>query len=444
MEAFVNNTTKTVLGLFVAVILLAGAFSGGFIAGHLIPATGQLPVISNLLPSSQSPQPDQQSATPGDLQTLFAPFWEAWNVVHKQYVDQPVDDQKLMQGAIRGMMDALGDKQTFYMEPQLYQTETSSLQGQYEGIGAYVDTDGEYLTIVSPIQGSPADKAGLKPGDKVIAIDGQDMKGVAPEQARLKVLGPEGTTVNLTVAREGESQPLKFTITRAKITIRSAEGKMLKNDIAYIDINTFGERTTQELRDTLDQLLKQNPKGIIIDLRNNPGGYLTTAVEVASEFIDKGQVVLYEQYGNGSRDTHKTLGNGRATNIPLVVLINEGSASASEILAGALQDYGRAKLVGVQSYGKGSVQNWVPLSNNEGAARVTIARWLTPKERLIDHVGLTPDVFVAMTPEDAQAGRDPQLDAAMETMLAILNGNALPTSQPTFTPAPALTPVPHP
>jgi carboxyl-terminal processing protease len=441
MEAFVNKTTKTVLGLFVAGILLAGAFSGGFIVGHLMPSTGQLPVISDFLPSSPSVQPEQQAATPSELQTLFIPFWEAWNIVHEQYVDRPVDDQALMQGAIRGMMDALGDKQTFYMEPQLYESETSSLQGQYEGIGAYVDTDGEFLTIVSPIEGSPAEKAGLLPGDKVIAIDGQDMTGVAPEQARLKVLGPEGTTVTLTVAREGETEPLKFVITRAQIVLHSAEGKMLKNNIAYVDINTFGGRTTQELRDTLDNLLKQNPQGIIIDVRNNPGGYLNTAVEVASEFIDKG-VVLYEQYGNGSRDTHKVIGNGSAINLPIVVLINEGSASASEILAGALQDYGRAKLVGVQSYGKGSVQNWVPLSNNQGAARVTIARWLTPKERLIDHIGLTPDVNVEMTPEDFTAGRDPQLDAAEETLLDIINGNPIPTSQPTSIPVPTLTPAP--
>jgi carboxyl-terminal processing protease len=436
----VNKTTRTILGLFVAGILLAGAFSGGFIVGHLLPANAQLRAINDLFHSSQSVQPDQQASTPSDLQTLFTPFWEAWNVVHKQYVDQPVDDQALMQGAIRGMMDALGDKQTFYMDPKVYQTETSSLQGQYEGIGAYVDTDGEFLTIVSPIEGSPAEKAGLKPGDKVIGIDGQDMTGVAPEQARLKVLGPEGSQVTLTVTRAGESQPLKFVITRAQIVLHSAEGKMLDNRLAYVDINTFGERTTQELRSTLDTLLKQHPNGIIIDLRNNPGGYLNTAVEVASEFIDKG-VVLYEQYGDGRRDTHEVLGNGRATNIPIVVLINEGSASASEILAGALQDYGRAKLVGVKSYGKGSVQNWVPLSNNEGAARVTIARWLTPKERLIDHIGLTPDVVVNMTPEDFAAGRDPQLDAAKETLLAMINQSPIPTSQPTLIPEPTLTPA---
>jgi carboxyl-terminal processing protease len=443
MEAFVNKTIKVLLGLFIGSILLAGAFSGGFIVGHLFPSSGQLalPAISNLFPTAPGVQPEQQASTPDELETLFTPFWEAWNIVHDQYVDQPVDDQALMQGAIRGMMDALGDEQTFYMEPQLYESESSSLQGEYEGIGAYVDTDGDYLTIVSPIEGSPADLAGLQPGDKVIAIDGEDMTGVAPEQARLKVLGPEGTQVTLTIAREGEPEAFEVTITRAKITIHSAEGKMLENDIAYIDINTFGEQTTRELHAALDDLLPQNPRGIIIDLRNNPGGYLTTAVEVSSEFIEDG-VILYEQYGDGRRDEHRALGNGQATDIPIVVLINQGSASASEILAGALQDYERAKLVGMQSYGKGSVQNWVPLSNNQGAARVTIAKWLTPDERAIDHVGLMPDVWVEMTVEDFEAERDPQLDAAVETLQAMLNGNPIPTSQPTSIPGPTPTLVP--
>jgi carboxyl-terminal processing protease len=441
MEAFVNNTSKTILGLFVVGILLGGAFSGGLIVGHLLPANGGMPVLSDFLPGAPGVQPEQETATPDDLETLFTPFWEAWNIVHEQYVDQPIDDQKLMQGAIRGMMDALGDEQTFYMEPQLYESETSSLQGEYEGIGAYVDTDGDYLTIVSPIEGSPAEEAGLQPGDKVIAIDGEDMTGVAPEQARLKVLGPQGTEVTLTVAREGEPETLEFVIRRDKITIHSAEGRMLENGIAYVDINTFGERTTRELRDTLDTLLGENPRGMIIDLRNNPGGYLSTAVEVSSEFIDKG-VILYEAYGDGRREEHRALGNGQATDLPIVVLINEGSASASEIVAGAIQDYERGKLVGVKSYGKGSVQNWVPLSDNQGAARVTIARWLTPDERLIDHLGLMPDLVVEMTAEHFEAEEDPQLDAAMETILAMLEGNAIPTSQPTSMPAPTLTPVP--
>ena len=436
-----NKSVKTVLGIFVALILLGGTFSGGFIVGHLMPSGGALPFISDFFPQiAPAVQPDQQASTPSDVQTLFTPFWEAWNIVHKQYVDQPVDDVALMRGAIRGMMDALGDKQTFYMDPEVYNSETSSLAGAYEGIGAYVDTQGDYLTIIRPIVGSPAEKAGLLPGDKVIAIDGEDMTGVPPEQARLKVLGPEGSQVELTVSREGESDPLKFVITRAKVSINSVEGKMLDNNLAYIHINNFGEQTSQELDTTLGDLMKQNPKGIILDLRDNPGGYLTTAVDVGSQFIDKG-VILYEKHGDGTRDAYDAHGNGLATDIPMVVLINEGSASASEIVAGALQDYGRAKLIGVQSYGKGSVQNWVPLSNNQGAARVTIARWLTPKERLIDHIGLTPDVVVEMTHDDFVAGLDPQLDAAKETLQDLISGSPIPTSQPTSIPVPTATPA---
>jgi carboxyl-terminal processing protease len=368
--------------------------------------------------------PQQQSATPQDVQTLFKPFWEAWNIVHDQYVDQPVNDVVLMQGAIRGMMDALGDKHSSYMDPTTYQDANAGLAGEYEGIGAWVDTTSDYLTIISPIPGSPAEMAGLQPGDKIIAIDGKDMTGVDAELVRQQVLGPAGSKVDLTVAREGESKPLDFSITREKIVVKSASGKMLDNGIGYVQITTFGDNTTSELRATLKDLMAQKPKGLVIDLRNNGGGYLQTAVEVASEFIPKG-VVLYEQYGNGTRNTYDVIPGGQATQIPLVVLINEGTASASEIVSGAIQDYGRGKLVGVTSYGKGSVQNWVPLSDNEGAVRVTIAKWLTPKERSISNVGLTPDVTVEITDADRQAGRDPQLDKAIQVLLdEINNGSA--------------------
>jgi len=435
----VDKSIKIIIGIFISVILLSGTFAGGFIVGHLMPATVQLP-FSNEIPTPYAPPTattEQQASTPSELQTLFVPFWEAWNIVHEQYVDQPIDDIALMRGAIRGMMDTLGDEQTFYMEPSVYDNATSQLEGEYEGIGAYVDLDSDYLTIVSPIAGSPAEAAGLKPGDKIVAVDGEDMTGVNPEQVRQKVIGPAGTDVKLSVTREGESQLMEFTITRAVINISSVTGELLENDIAYIDINTFGDKTTAELRATLDELLAQNPKGIIIDLRFNPGGYLHTSVEVASEFIEDG-VILYEQYGDGTRDTYRALDNVQATDLPIVVLINEGSASASEILAGAFQDYGRATLVGVKSYGKGSVQQWMPLSNDQGAARVTIARWLTPNERAIDHVGLTPDVYVTITEEDYTAERDPQLDAAIQTLKAILLNVPIPTSQP----AQVNTPIP--
>ena len=412
----------------VAVIVLLGSFSGGFLVGHFVPIgngeslslpfgnADEPPVISTV-------SPDQQATTPDELETLFQPFWEAWNIVHDEYVDQPVDDLALMQGAIRGMIDALGDDHSSYMDPKTYQDANDSLAGEYEGIGAWVDTTADYLTIISPIPGSPADKAGMESGDKIIAIDGEDMTGIDAELVRQRVLGPAGSTVVLTVAREGESEPLEFSITRDKIVIKSATGEMLENDIGYVQITTFGEKTTPELRAALAELMAQNPRGLVIDLRNNGGGYLQTSVEVASEFIGDG-VILYEQYGDGERTTYRALTDGQATEIPLIVLINEGTASASEIVAGAIQDYGRGKLVGVTSYGKGSVQNWVPLNNNQGAVRVTIAKWLTPNERTIHGEGLQPDVEVERTDEERRSDLDPQLDKAIEVLLAELNGSA--------------------
>jgi len=412
----------------VAVIVIIGSFAGGFLVGHFVPiGNGKMPSLpfgnTDAPPAISTVSPEQQSATPDELGTLFQPFWEAWNIVHEEYVDQPVDDLALMQGAIRGMIEALGDDHSSYMDPKTFQDANESLSGEYEGIGAWVDTTADYLTIISPIPGSPADQAGMAPGDRIIAIDGEDLTGVDAELVRQRVLGPAGSTVVLTVAREGESEPLIFTITRDRIVVKSATGEMLENDIGYIQITTFGDKTTPELRAALEELMAQNPKGLIIDLRNNGGGYLQTSVEVASEFIGDG-VILYEQYGDGERTTYRALKDGQATEIPLVVLINEGTASASEIVAGAIQDYGRGKLVGVTSYGKGSVQNWVPLTNNQGAVRVTIAKWLTPNERTIHGEGLIPDVEVERSNDDRQADLDPQLDKAIEVLLDELDSSA--------------------
>lgn len=410
----------------VAVIMLLGSFSGGFLAGHFLPSLqdgllffggeADLPVIATV-------SPEQQSTTPDELGTLFQPFWETWNIVHDEFVDQPVDDTALMRGAIRGMMAALGDEHSSYMDPKTYEDANAGLSGEYEGIGAWVDTTSDYLTIISPIIGSPADRAGLKSGDKIIGIDGEDMTGIDAELVRQRVLGPAGSTVLLTVARESESEPLEFSIKREKILIKSATGEMLEDDIGYVQITTFGDKTMPELSAALEELMAQNPKGLVIDLRNNGGGYLQTSVEVASEFIGEG-VILYEQYGDGERTTYRALKDGRATEIPLVVLINEGTASASEIVAGAIQDYGRGKLVGVTSFGKGSVQNWVPLSNEQGAVRVTVAKWLTPNERTIAGDGLEPDVEVEITDEEREAELDPQLDKAIEVLLEELDSSA--------------------
>lgn len=399
----------------VSILLLLGAFSGGLIVGWLLPGNNP---VSNVLPApEQAPAAGQTSpgASSSIPDTLFAPFWEAWDIVHEQYVDQPVDDTALMRGAIRGMMEALGDQHSSYMDPDEFQQANIPMDGEYEGIGAYVDTTGEYLTITSPMPGSPAEEAGLKSGDTIIKVDGEDMTGVDGNLVLRRILGPAGTKVILTVVREGVDQPFDVTITRAKITLKSVEYKMLEDNIAYIQMTSFGEDTTGDLKAALKDLMAKKPKGLILDLRNNGGGYLKTAIEVVSQFVPKG-VVMYEEYGDGTKDTYNAMSGGMATEIPLVVLVNEGTASASEITAGAIQDYERGTLVGVTTYGKGSVQNWIELKNKQGAVRVTIARWLTPKERQIHQVGLSPDVEVKLSDEDIEAKRDPQLDKAIEIL----------------------------
>ena len=411
-----KNTGRNILLIFVGILLLAGSFSGGVLVGWLIPGrtSSEMPALSS---TPQTEATTLQAGANSSTETLFAPFWETWTLVHQQYIDQPVDDTKLMQGAIRGMLDSLGDKHTGYMTPEEFTQANMPLTGSYEGIGAYVDSSGKLLTIVSPMPGSPAEKAGLKAGDEIIAVDGKSVTGVDPSVVLRSVLGPANTSVTLTIHRPDPESTMDVSIVREKINLPSIESKMLDSNIAYVALYTFGDTTTADLKTALTDLLAKNPRGLILDLRNNGGGYLNTAIEVVSQFIDSG-VVMYEDQGNGQRQTYNAISGGLATKIPLVVLVNEGTASASEITAGAIQDYGRGKLVGVTTYGKGSVQNWIPLENNQGAIRITIARWLTPRERQINGVGLTPDVVVEMTEADINAGKDLQLDKAVEILLA--------------------------
>jgi len=363
--------------------------------------------------------PATTPAAAADTNQLFKPFWEAWEIVHEQYVDQPVDDLELMRGAIDGLLGSLGDEHTSYMDPDSFKTANEHLEGkEYEGIGAWVDITGEYLKIISPMPGSPAEKAGLKTGDVILKVDQEDMTGIAGDLVLKKVLGPAGSKVTLTIQRKGVEELIDFTIQRAKIITPQTESKLLDNNVAYIRLYTYGDLTAGELRKGLKELLAKKPVGLVLDLRGNGGGYLDTAVAVLSEFFKSGTVVMYEQYGDGEKVTLKTKGGETATEIPLVVLVDEGSASASEITAGAIQDLGRGKLVGAKTYGKGSVQNWIALKNNAGAVRVTVARWLTPNNRQINKVGLTPDVVVEYTDADVQAGRDPQLEKAVELLTA--------------------------
>jgi carboxyl-terminal processing protease len=266
--------------------------------------------------------------------------------------------------------------------------------------------------------GSPAEKAGLKPGDTVIAIDTEDMTGIDPNLVLRKILGPAGTEVEIKLKREGV-EDFSVKIIRAKILLPSVESKMLDENIAYVNLSSFAEDTGPKLRKDLQDLLSRNPKGLILDLRNDGGGYLDTAQEVVSEFLKEG-TVLIEEYGDNTQQKYEVRPGGLATEIPLVVLVNGGTASAAEITAGAIQDYKRGTLIGEKTYGKGSVQQWSALPNEAGAIRVTIARWLTPNGRQINTIGLVPDIEVALTQEDFDANKDPQLDRAIEF---ILKGN---------------------
>lgn len=416
-----KRSTWIMIGLVTGIILVAGSFTAGAVVGTTYDLIQDFPDFS-IGDDPENSSSQQISAGEGtSLEELFDPFWESWEIVHDYYIDQPVDDTELMRGAIRGMLDSLGDQHTSYMDPDQYLQANIPIDGQYEGIGAWVDTSAEYLTIISPMPGSPAEEAGLQPGDEVIKIDGEDMTGIDGSLVIRKVLGPAGSTVILTIRREGELDLFDVSITRAEITVPSVDSRMLEDQLGYVQIITFGADTQEELKEHLQEILDENPVGLIVDLRNNGGGYLQTAVEVASEFISEG-VILYEDYGPDEEiQEYKAMDGGLATEIPMVLLVNGGSASASEIVAGAIQDLERAPLVGTTTFGKGSVQNWIALDNEQGAVRVTIARWLTPAERQIHEIGLTPDYEVEITEQDILDELDPQLDQAIEVLLDIVN-----------------------
>lgn len=408
-----------------AVFLVVIVFVSGAAVGATVPSVRESAesLLTRSLPVSPSenvsPSPETGKATPVSREDLFAPFWEVWDILHEEYVDQPVDNIALMRGAIRGMLEALGDEHTAYMDPDEYRQANMGLEGSYEGIGAWVDTDSEYLTIISPMPGSPAEEADLQPGDQIIAIDGEDMTGIDGNLVIRKVLGPAGSSVVLTIARETVEAPFDVTVKRGSIEIPSVESRILEDGIGYVRLYTFGEKTNRELEQALRSVQAEGARGVILDLRGNGGGYLDTAIGVSSQFIAQG-VIVTERFGDGREEIYKAESGGLATDWPMAVLIDGGSASASEIVAGAIQDAGRGKLIGETSFGKGSVQNWVPLKDDQGAVRVTIARWYTPNGRQIHGQGLDPDIAVSYTEADAAADRDPQLDKALEELRSLL------------------------
>ncbi len=396
------------------------AFISGYLFGRTEPAGGPLAFLDVLQPPSA--RANEDGVLSAEEQQRFKVFWETWQVVERDFYDKSqIDHQKLIYGAIKGMVDAVGDPYTIYQTPTQRDLSDTDLRGSFDGIGIQVDMKENRLTVVAPIEGSPAEAAGFRPGDIVVEVDGKSLAGKTLNDTVGLIRGQRGTPVTLTVIRQGTPDPIEITVVRAEIKLKSVRARMLDDQVGYVRISTFSASTGNETATAVQSLVDQQARGIVLDLRNNPGGYLSTSVEAAAQFMDPGSVVLYQQSGNGDRKTYRTEKGGVASSLPIVVLVNKGSASASEILAGALRDSGRAVLVGEKTFGKGTVQNVHELSDKSGL-RVTTAQWLTPSEKPIQGVGLLPDQVVELPPtatisSEATRADDAQLDAAVRQLL---------------------------
>ena len=370
-----------------------------------------------------------EPGTPVSEDAAFRPFWDTYHTITERYAGGEVDREAIVQGAIRGMIDALGDPYSSYLTSQEYHDSLQGISGEFEGIGAEIATqaaDGTQgcatlgadcrLVIVAPLAGSPAAKAGLRTGDLVLAADGVALDGLTVDGARERIRGPKGTIVTLSIQR-GNDDPFALEITRDVIQQEEVESRDYANgSVGYVRLNGFSDRGATELADALRVHVDAQRTKLILDLRGNPGGYVTAARAVASQFIASGPV-FWEQDASGDQVATDAQPGGVATSddLRIVCLIDGGSASASEIVAGALQDTGRAQLVGQTSFGKGTVQQWQELTGEGGAFRLTVAHWLTPNKRWIHDVGLEPDVPVEV-PTDLAPGDDPTLDRALELL----------------------------
>jgi carboxyl-terminal processing protease len=436
-----NNVTRKIIGLllFSAVfVLLSGiVFTAGFGSAYVLSERGALPSISGSGPSPTDTEPvatdeppatGAPAATPTEVPTpmplptpsnddeaAFQVFWEVWAIIQRDYYGELPSMQEVAYAAIRGMIDAVDDPFTSFVTPQEAAIRAEDDTGEYEGIGAYVDLDEDgKLIIVAPFEGSPAEEAGLQPEDRVVAVDGVSIIGLSLSEMISKVRGPAGSEVVLTVEREGE-QPFEVTVTRDRFELEISEAEMLEDDIGYIRLREFGSLANDELTKDLEELLAQNPRGIILDLRYNPGGWLDQALKISDIFLDDG-VILTQRWKDGSEQVFESEAGDIGEAIPLVVLVDRGSASASEIVAGALQDRDRAILIGEKTFGKGAVQTVHTLSDGSQLV-VTSAMWFTPDNQPIHGEGLTPDIEVPY-PEELEEGEDPQLERAVEYFLA--------------------------
>ncbi len=416
--------SKLQIGLLIAIAFLGGYFFGvnkvNFEIKHYAP---KITIVNKEPPAGVS-------------NVDFSLFWTVWDKIVNGYYDKKViDPQKMLYGAITGMVQSLGDPYTMFLPPVQQTSFQNQMAGQFTGIGAELGVKDKQVVVVAPLTGSPAERAGLKAGDAIFKVDGVDISALALPEIVNKIRGPKGTKVVLTIAHKGDSATTDVSIIRDVITVKSVDGwiKQIKNidalgdsiknssnkdtSIMYVRLSQFGDKTNQDwsalIASLQPKIASENPKGLILDLRNNPGGYLTDAVFIASEFLPVGTTVVKQE--SGSESTILSVNRqGNLMTIPLVILINKGSASASEIVSGAIRDNKRGKLVGDVSFGKGTVQEALDLGKNSGL-HVTIAKWLTPNGTWVHGKGLTPDVLISLDPKDP--ARDTQLEKAIEVLL---------------------------
>ena len=393
-----SNCSKKIIPILVLAVLI---FAGGFYFGL-----------------NKQADPFRSVAYQGEEEVVeeekldFNLYWEVWDNVKTNYVDKnKIEDRDLFYGSLRGIAESTGDPYTIFMDPVETKEFSDDLAGTFEGIGAEIGLRNDITTVIAPLDDTPAQKAGLRSGDKIYAVDDAPTIGLTITEVVRKIRGEKDTKVRLTIIR-GDEKPFDVEIIRGVIVVKSVKTEMRADGIYVLRLSNFNDDTEFLFKQAVDDILVKQPKGIILDLRNNPGGYLDTAINIASEWIEDGLIVA-EQLNNNRRNEYPARGLARLKDFKTVVLVNGGSASASEILAGALRDYQKATLVGETTFGKGSVQALKPLSDGS-ILKVTISKWLTPAGDSIDEKGIDPNIVVELSVEDVNNDLDPQMDKASE------------------------------
>ena len=390
--------------IIVAIFIVGAAFLLGAAVGY-----NERPEVEKIVGILNKDAPPPQEID-------FSPFWKTWTLVEEKYAaPDGIDRQKLLWGAIEGTVRSLDDPYTVFFPPEEKKFFESEVKGNFEGVGMEIGMRKGVLTVVAPLKDTPAWRAGIKAGDKILKIDDHTTQDLTTEEAVRLIRGPGGTSVKLTILSEGKDEPREVTLTREVIHIPILDTEKQEGGIFVIKLYNFSERSSFEFRNALREFVFSGQDKLILDLRNNPGGFLEAAVDIASWFLDTGKIVVREKFKSGEETIYRSRGYNPFEKLPLVILINQGSASASEIVAGALQDHGIAKLIGEKTFGKGSVQELVSVTDDT-SLKVTIARWLTPNGKDISQAGLTPDIEVKKTEEDEAKGIDTQLKKAIEIL----------------------------